>query len=94
MSNKNVLIETTLSGKSVSNLIKQAQKQGEYLITLLFIFLDNEALCIERVKTRVSKGGHPVPEKYIVRRFGRSFSSFVFITFDGLLIIIQRTTTD
>lgn len=71
----NVLIETTLSGKSVSNLIMQARKQG-YLITLIFIFLDNEELCIERVKTRVSKGGHPVPEKDIVRRFGRSIINF------------------
>ena len=73
---KNVLIETTLSGKSVSNLIEQAKKQGHYLITLIFIFLDNEELCVERVKTRVSKGGHPVPVKDIVRRFGRSIVNF------------------
>lgn len=73
---KNVLIETTLSGKSVSSLIKQVRRQGKYLITLIFIFLDNEALCIERIKTRVSKGGHPVPEKDIVRRFGRSIVNF------------------
>ena len=73
---KNVLIETTLSGKSVSNLIKQARKKSGYLVTLIFIFLDNEELCIERVKTRISKGGHPVPEKDIVRRFGRSIVNF------------------
>jgi predicted ABC-type ATPase len=73
---KNVLIETMLSGKSVSNLIKQVRKQGRYFITLIFIFLDNEELCIERVKTRVSKGGHSVPEKDIVRRFGRSIVNF------------------
>lgn len=60
---KNVLIETTLSGKSVSNLIEQVREQGQYLITLIFIFLDSEALCIERVKTRVRKGGHPVPKE-------------------------------
>lgn len=73
---KNVLIETTLSGKSVSNLIEQVKKQGQYLITLIFIFLDSEELCVERVKTRVSKGGHPVPVKDIVRRFGRSIVNF------------------
>lgn len=73
---KNVLIETTLSGKSVSNLIEQVKKQGQYLITLIFIFLDNEELCVERVKTRVSKGGHPVPVEDIVRRFGRSIVNF------------------
>jgi len=73
---QNVLIETTLSGKSVSNWIKQVRKEGRYLITLIFIFLDNEELCIERVKTRVSKGGHPVPEKDIVRRFSRSIVNF------------------
>ena len=38
--------------------------------------MDNEELCVERVKTRVSKGGHPVPVKDIVRRFGRSIVNF------------------
>jgi predicted ABC-type ATPase len=47
-----------------------------YIITLIFIFLDNEKTCIERVTARVDKGGHHVPESDIRRRFGRSMVNF------------------
>jgi predicted ABC-type ATPase len=73
---KNLLIESTLSGRSMENLITQMQSEYNYLVTLVFIFLDNEILCIERVKSRVRKGGHPIPKKDIIRRFGRSIVNF------------------
>ena len=38
--------------------------------------MDNPDLCIERVRTRVIKGGHDVPELDIVRRFYRSKNNF------------------
>ena len=38
--------------------------------------MDNPQLCIERVKTRVLKGGHDVPEEDIIRRFYRSKKNF------------------
>ena len=73
---KNFLIESTLSGKSIAKMIERVQSEYQYLVTLIFIFLDSEALCIERVKNRVRKGGHPVPPKDIKRRFGRSIVNF------------------
>jgi len=73
---KNLLIESTLSGKSMGNIMEQVKTEYHYVVTLIFIFLDSEASCIERVKNRVKKGGHPVPSKDIARRFGRSIVNF------------------
>ncbi len=73
---RNLLIESTLSGKSLLNVIAKFQKELGYAVSIVFIFLDNEAICIERIQTRVKKGGHPVPEKDVVRRFGRSIVNF------------------
>ena len=60
--------ETTLSTKSYVNTIRKA-KENEYQITLLFFWLDSVELAIERVKTRVSEGGHDIPEDVIRRRY-------------------------
>lgn len=73
---KKLLIESTLSGRSMVSMIKQMQSEYHYLVTLIFIFVDSEALCVERVKNRIRKGGHPVPHKDIIRRFGRSIVNF------------------
>jgi predicted ABC-type ATPase len=72
----NLLIESTLSGKSLLNVIAKFQKELGYTVSIVFIFLDSEDICIERIQTRVKKGGHPVPEKDVVRRFGRSIVNF------------------
>lgn len=54
-----MLIEATLSGRSLVNMIERVQTEYHYLVTLIFIFLNSEDLCIERVKNSVRKGGHP-----------------------------------
>ena len=69
------VIETTLSGTYINKVAKKAILQG-YRIKVIYIFLDNPELCVERVKTRVVKGGHDVPEEDIIRRFYRSKSNF------------------
>lgn len=63
---KNIIIESTLSGKSLLNTIERFQKELGYTVSIVFIFLDNEDLCIERIQTRVQKGGHPVPKKDVI----------------------------
>jgi len=73
---QNMLIESTLSGKSLLNIIERIKKESNYVITLIFIFLDNESICVERVETRVEKGGHHVPKSDITRRFGRCIVNF------------------
>ncbi|MBK0403568.1 zeta toxin family protein [Adhaeribacter sp. BT258] len=67
-SNINFAFETTLATKSYKNKILQAQQQG-YNVTLLFFWLQNVELAIERVKTRVLEGGHNIETDVIKRRY-------------------------
>lgn len=73
---ENVLIESTLSGKSLSSLIKRYQSEYDYSVTVVFVYLANADVCVERVAIRVEKGGHEVPIEDIKRRFSRSLSNF------------------
>ena len=66
--NYNFAFETTLATKSYKNKIAQA-KQNNYNVTLLFFWLQNVDLAIERVKTRVSEGGHNIATDVIKRRY-------------------------
>jgi predicted ABC-type ATPase len=60
--------ETTLATKSYKNKITQA-KLKNYNVTLLFFWLQNVDLAIERVKTRVLEGGHNIEIEVIKRRY-------------------------
>jgi len=60
--------ETTLSPKSHVRLVETA-KNSEYVITLIFFWLDSVNLAIERVKNRVQEGGHDIPNDVIHRRY-------------------------
>jgi predicted ABC-type ATPase len=66
--NENFAFETTLSSKSYKNKIIEAKANG-YRTTLLFFWLQNIDLAKERVKTRVSEGGHNIEPEVIERRF-------------------------
>jgi predicted ABC-type ATPase len=71
----NFVVETTLSGTYINKVAARAKNSG-YNLKTVYIFLDNTELCIERVKTRVLKGGHNVPKVDIERRFYRSKNNF------------------
>ena len=77
-SDASFVVETTLAGKTFGQFINRAREQG-YLITLVFVFLDSDDLCVRRVARRVAKGGHLVPETDIRRRFTRSIANFWYI---------------
>lgn len=66
--------ETTLSTKSYVSLINFARKQG-YRIALLFIWLKDPQLAIERVAIRVKKGGHFIPNDVVSRRYKRGLKN-------------------
>lgn len=68
-------IESTLSGNNIKRIIDKA-KNLNYKIVLLYIFLPNFKLCIDRVQKRVKNGGHNVPTIDIIRRYYRSLSKF------------------
>ena len=72
---KSFVVETTLSGSYINKVAEKAKTAG-YEIKMIYIFLDSPELCIQRVKGRVRKGGHDVPEEDIVRRFYRSKNNF------------------
>jgi predicted ABC-type ATPase len=70
--------ETTLSTKSYHSLIKIA-KNTDYKIWLLFFWLPNPEMAIERVKSRVKNGGHSIPKNVIVRRYSRGVANLINI---------------
>lgn len=72
---KSFAIETTLSGQYLARFIKNL-KEKSYLITLIFIFLDNPEISIARIKVRVKNGGHFVPDQDVQRRFWRGKNNF------------------
>lgn len=66
--------ETTLSSKSYHGLIKDAQSRG-YFVTLLFFWLNSVELAKNRVRIRVSEGGHNIPDNVIERRYYRGIEN-------------------
>jgi predicted ABC-type ATPase len=66
--------ETTLATKSYKNKNKEAQDK-KYNVTLLFFWLQNVDLAIERVKTRVVEGGHNIPKDVIKRRYSNGIKN-------------------
>lgn len=73
--NKNFIIETTLSGRYLLKFIA-VLKQKKYAITLVFVFLQSPKTCIDRIKYRVKKGGHGVPDADVIRRYYRGIDNF------------------
>lgn len=67
--------ETTLSTRSYVHLIKNAKENG-YRIYLVFIWLESVDVAKDRVKFRVSRGGHNIPEDVIERRYTRGLTNF------------------
>ncbi|MCQ2914898.1 MAG: zeta toxin family protein [Alphaproteobacteria bacterium] len=72
---KSFAIETTLSGVLYLKKIQELQKKG-YKVYLVYVFLDGPQTCIERIKTRVKKGGHYIPSEDVKRRYLRSLKNF------------------
>ncbi len=79
----NFAIETTLATKSYKNVVKRAHLKG-YKVILMFFYLNSDELAIQRVKIRVSEGGHNIPTDVIVRRYHRGLKNF-FNLFDDLV---------
>lgn len=72
---KSFAIETTLAGRSLARLIKQAEKFG-YLVEMHYIFCGDLRVNMARIKNRVKQGGHHVPAPDVRRRYWRSLQNF------------------
>jgi predicted ABC-type ATPase len=64
-------VETVLSTDKYRRLVVAA-KALQFQIRLAYLILDSPEHNIERVRMRVKKGGHAVPEDKIVKRYARS----------------------
>lgn len=70
-------VETVLSTSKYRALVETARAHG-FSIRLIFVFLQDPDLNVERVRIRVIKGGHDVPEDRIRARWIRSFEQFAW----------------
>ena len=72
---RNFVVESTLSGKYLIKLIHEVKEKG-YLVKIIYLFLHEPEVCINRIKERVLKGGHYVPDEDVIRRYYRSKKNF------------------
>lgn len=82
-------IETTLSTRSYSQLIRKAHENG-FVVELLFFWLETPDAAIKRVAQRVMNGGHNIPTDVIVRRYKAGINNLFGIymnTVDHWMII-------
>ncbi len=68
---KSFTFETVMSSPDKIELLKKAQSRG-YRIYLYYVATDDPSINVSRVRYRVSRGGHSVPEDKIVPRYHRS----------------------
>lgn len=93
--NEDFAFETTLSSRSFVGQIKQAKELG-YVVNLVYYWLDSVELAIERVKTRVSEGGHHIPTDTIIRRYSAGLKNFINLYRDKVdyWILIDNSQTE
>ncbi len=67
--------ETTLSGTAYRRLLKILGARG-FEVRLCYLWVRQVKLAIKRIKDRVKRGGHDVPEPDVRRRYLRSLRNF------------------
>ena len=72
---RNFAFESTLSGRTYAGMLREARAAG-YEVRLCYLWLPNVAMSLGRVRQRVRKGGHDVPEADLRRRFLPSLRNF------------------
>jgi predicted ABC-type ATPase len=99
--NQTFAIETTLASKSYKGKLLEAIENG-YQVKLLFFWLPNVEMAINRVAIRVSEGGHNILKEVIIRRYSRGIQNLfkiylplcsewaVFDNSDGAPIMIAQ----
>jgi predicted ABC-type ATPase len=75
---QNFAFETTAAGTTRRLTMKKCREAG-YVTSIVFLYLSSPALAIERVKLRVSQGGHDIPEQQIIDRFYRGIKNLFTI---------------
>lgn len=71
----NFAFETTLASRSYAGWLDTLRHTG-YEFHLIYLSLSSADLAVQRVRERVRKGGHDVPEEVIRRRYVRGVRNF------------------
>ena len=87
--------ETTLSGRTHLGVVRDLKKRG-FRVLIFYLWVPNVGLALSRIRGRVLKGGHNVPEADVRRRFDRSIRNF-FVHYrplaDSWTLYDNRTAT-
>jgi predicted ABC-type ATPase len=68
--------ETTLGGRTISALLDKALSSG-IEVRIWYVGLSTPELHIARVRSRVARGGHDIPESKIRERYSRSILNLI-----------------
>lgn len=87
--------ETTLGGNSITGELNRAIALGTP-VRVIYVGLDTPERHIERVRARVSRGGHPIAEGKIRQRFEQSRLNLIDLIHHGLdeLVLWDNSATD
>jgi predicted ABC-type ATPase len=94
-SNQDFSFETTLSTRSFIYTINRAKSSG-YFVTLIFFWLESVELAKDRVRKRVSEGGHHIEEEVIKRRYKLGIKNLYKLYADKVdsLLIFDNSTLE
>lgn len=67
--------ETTLASRSFAPWLKQLEARG-YDVNVIYLWLHNATLAVDRVAERVRRGGHGIPPAVVTRRYERGLVHF------------------
>ena len=70
---RSIGVETVLSTGKYRSLVEAARAQG-FAVRLVYVIVRDAALQLERIRLRVAKGGHDVPEDKVIARRARSLA--------------------
>lgn len=74
----NFAFETTLGGDTMTNLIAEGARNG-FEVSVWYVGLSSIELHLARVKARVARGGHDIPETLIRKRWDRSRQNLIYL---------------
>jgi predicted ABC-type ATPase len=86
-------VETTLSGNTYLRMMSRAKKLG-YIVVLIYVGTERVEINMQRVRYRVTKGGHDVPEEDQRRRYPRSLTNAAkaFVIADEAVVLDNSTS--
>lgn len=68
--------ETTMASRTFAPWLVGLREEG-YEVNVVFMWLQSAELALQRVRARVAKGGHMVPDDVVRRRYSRGISNFL-----------------